>query len=199
MPTTGEHLPTMEECPLFDATGKNTLGTSLNPASPDSEKAPPKLSTNTPPPATPPISAFDLALLFTRFEARQGARDLELQRGMRREIDELRAQVDSLSKQLHEQSAASPDPQPTAVPPATTTFDSPEAQTPPPISTHSIGTYLAEEHRVMEPELAPSRHIESITPLSLLAPKLISITSRPRRPPLREGPLLLSTPLKRCY
>ena len=29
----------------------------------------------------------------------------------------------------------------------------------------------------MEPELAPSRHIESITPLSLLAPKLISITS----------------------
>ena len=181
--TKGEHIPTVEECPLFDAIDRvhqSIQEEGLIPISPGPDTAPPKLLNTTPPAAAPSINLSDLTQLFSRFEAQQAARDLELQQGLRLEIEQLRSQVVSLSTQLHNQPATPP----TATPSAATPIHSSEAS-PPPLtslltsttSIKGIGTYLGDDQRVMEPDLAPSRHIESLTPLNLLAPTLISLTS----------------------
>ena len=170
----------MEQCPLFDAAGKSTLEpTFLNPDSPGPDSVPSKLPSNTPPTAAQgSITISDLSQLFSRFEATQAARDAELQRELRQEIEDLRSQVVSLSSQLHNSSADTAADN--VKPPVTSSFTSSEAESPPISSSTSslgIGTYLGDEHRFMEPELSPSRHIESLVPLSVLAPKLISQSS----------------------
>jgi hypothetical protein len=152
---------------------------SYNPDSPGLEKAPSKLPSNTPPSAAQGyITVSDISQLFSRFEATQATRDAELQGQLRHEIEVLRTQVIDLSSQLHSSNAGTDSN--SAGTPLNSTLNSSEAVSPPISSTPSslgIGSYLGDEHRFLEPELSPSRYIESLVPLNVLAPKLISHSS----------------------
>ena len=180
-PTTApEPDQVVEHCPIFDAAAISTHDPmSYNPDSPGLEKAPSKLPSNTPPSAAQGyITVSDISQLFSRFEATQAARDAQLQGQLRHEIEVLRTQVIDLSSQLHSSNAGTDSN--SAGTPLNSTLNSSEAESPPISSTPSslgIGTYLGDEHRFSEPELSPSRYIETLVPLNVLAPKLISQSS----------------------
>ena len=80
----------VEQCPIFDAAALSPPEpSSYDPTSPDLETAPSKLPSNTPPAVQGQITISDLSQLFSRFEATQAARDAELQKDLRQEIEVL--------------------------------------------------------------------------------------------------------------